>query len=160
MTRFDVRHLTPHDDIPRRAALTQAWGMPAVARRGELIDLMTLDGFVAVSGDEWLGLLTYAPRPDGFEVVAIHAERQGMGVGRALMDAARARAVALGSARLWLSTTNDNIRALRFYQQWGMDLVAVLLDGVARSRLVKPIIPATGEHGIPIRHEIEFELRL
>jgi ribosomal protein S18 acetylase RimI-like enzyme len=125
-----------------------------------LIDLMALEGFVAQSGSEWVGVLIYATREDGLEVVAVHAEHPGRGIGRALMDAARKRAEQERAPRLWLSTTNDNTRALRFYQQWGMDLIAVLFDEVARSRIVKPIIPEHGEHGIPIRHEIEFELRL
>lgn len=155
-----VRPLTDDDLARKVGSLTRAWGAAVIARRGELIDGAALPGFVASDGPEWLGLLTYAIRDDGFEVVSIHTEREGHGVGRALMDAARARAVDLGARRLWLSTTNDNARAIRFYQQWGMDLVAVLFDEVARSRLVKPIIPLTGDHGIPIRHELEFELRL
>ena len=76
------------------------------------------------------------------------------------MDGALARAREHRVARLWLSTTNDNIRAIRFYQEWGMDLCAVKFDEVARSRVVKPAIPLHGEHGIPIRHELEFELQL
>jgi len=156
---WQVRPLEQRDETARRASLTRAWGMPAVARRGELIDLMALEGLVAVEGDDWLGMLMYANRADGFEVVAIHSERQGAGVGRSLMDAALATAKSFGADRLWLSTTNDNIRAIRFYQEWGMDLTAVLLDEVARSRKVKPVIPMHGEHGIPIRHEVEFELR-
>ena len=41
-----------------------------------------------------------------------------------------------------------------------MDLVALLRDGVARSRRVKPSIPLFDEDGVPIRHELEFELLL
>jgi hypothetical protein len=33
-------------------------------------------------------------------------------------------------------------------------------DAVARSRLLKPSIRRIGRDGIPIRHEIELELRL
>ena len=76
------------------------------------------------------------------------------------MDAARAVATAGDASRIWLVTTNDNLRAIGFYQRWGMDLVRVVRDGVTRSRLVKPSIPTVGEHGIPMRHELEFELVL
>jgi hypothetical protein len=61
---------------------------------------------------------------------------------------------------MWLVTTSDNVRALSFYQQWGMDLVALIRDGVAASRRVKPSIPSTGHRGIPLRHELELELLL
>lgn len=39
-------------------------------------------------------------------------------------DAKSFDAEAAGYRRLWLITTNDNTRAIRFYQGWGMDLCA------------------------------------
>lgn len=42
-----------------------------------------------------------------------------------------------------------------------MELKAVHIGAVDEARsLLKPEIPATGEDGIPIRHEFEFELLL
>jgi hypothetical protein len=38
--------------------------------------------------------------------------------------------------------------------------VAFHRDALGESRRLKPAIPATGAHGIPIRHELEFELRI
>jgi ribosomal protein S18 acetylase RimI-like enzyme len=92
--------------------------------------------------------------------VTIHAEQEGVGVGRALMDAVLAEARRTAARRIWLVTTNDNIRAIRFYQRWGMDLVAFVHDAVAASREVKPSIPMTGSDGIPVRHELVFALPL
>ena len=74
------------------------------------------------------------------------------------MDAVQARAQELGASRVWLSTTNDNVRAFRFYQQWGVDLAAIIRGGVEASRTVKPSIPHEGADGIPVRHELIFEL--
>ena len=65
-----------------------------------------------------------------------------------------------GAGRIWLITTNDNLRALRFYQRWGMDLRRLVRNGVDVSRLIKPAIPAEGHDGIPLRHELELELVL
>jgi ribosomal protein S18 acetylase RimI-like enzyme len=152
-----IRPLTDGDADRKRDSLTAEWGAPYIARRGEIVDALSLPGFVAHDDDAWLGLLTYQESTEGFEVVSIHVGHEGRGTGRALMDAALARAAELGHGRLWLSTTNENTRAIRFYQRWGMDLCAVLLDGVAASRLVKPMIPSHGHDGIPIRHELEFE---
>ncbi len=70
------------------------------------------------------------------------------------------RAVELGARRLWLVTTNNNIRAFGFYQRWGMHIRASYPDGVAASRALKPTIPVVDDDGVPIRDEIEFELRL
>jgi ribosomal protein S18 acetylase RimI-like enzyme len=85
---------------------------------------------------------------------------EGRGIGRALMDAAYDNAAAAGYRRLWLVTTNDNTRAFRFYQLWGMDMCAFYRHGVRRSRKIKPSLPERGAEGIPLDHEIEFELLL
>ena len=53
--------------------------------------------------------------------------------------------------------TNDNIRALRFYQKRGFDLVSIYRFAVNESRKLKPQIPLLGVDDIPILHEIEFE---
>jgi ribosomal protein S18 acetylase RimI-like enzyme len=72
----------------------------------------------------------------------------------------RDEAARRAARRIWLITTNDNIRALSFYQRWGMDLRQFLRNGVDVSRLVKPSIPSVGSNGIPLRHELELELLL
>jgi GNAT superfamily N-acetyltransferase len=77
-----------------------------------------------------------------------------------LIDAVRQEAQRAGCKRLWLITTNDNLTALRFYQRRGFVLVAVHRNAVELSRKLKPQIPLIGEHGIPIRDEIELEMPL
>jgi ribosomal protein S18 acetylase RimI-like enzyme len=153
-----VRALTAADQPWKLATLEQDWGATTVARLGQLIDAATLPGFVSVDGDERIGLLTYIERADGIEVTTIRAVAQGRGVGRALMDAVYDHAVQQRASRLWLITTNDNLRACAFYQRWGMDLRRVIRDGVDASRRVKPSIPFVGSTGNPVRHELEFEL--
>jgi hypothetical protein len=60
---------------------------------------------------------------------------------------------------VWLITTNDNTKALRFYQRLGFDLVRLDRDAVTEARRrLKPTI-ATHADGIPIRHELEMEWR-
>ena len=137
--------------------LEHGWGATTVARLGELVEAARLPGFVAIDDDLAVGLLTYVERADGIEVVTIQAVAAGRGVGRALMDAVYDRAVERDAPRLWLITTNDNVRAFAFYQRWGMDLRRLIRDGVEVSRLVKPSIPSLGNAGIPVRHELEFE---
>jgi hypothetical protein len=65
-----------------------------------------------------------------------------------------------GVAVLRLTTTNDNLTALRFYQRRGFRIAAVRPGAVAAARRLKPTIPELGEHGIPIRDEIELALTL
>jgi RimJ/RimL family protein N-acetyltransferase len=82
-------------------------------------------------------------------------------VGRALLDAVRDAAIEAGCTRLWLITTNDNLRAQELYQRWGMEIVAFHRDAVTEARRrLKPSIPERNARGIPIAHELELELRL
>jgi len=152
-------HITPFGpaDVEWAAQqLTDAFGAPVVVSRGVLRDPLTLPGFVARSGGVRVGLVTYHVVDDEFEVVSIH----GPGVGGGLLDAAVEQARRMGCRRAWLVTTNDNVRALRFYQRRGWDLVALHRDAVTEGRRIKPSIPERGEDGIPIRHELELELLL
>jgi GNAT superfamily N-acetyltransferase len=153
---IDVRPLEETD----RALVIERWG-PVVARRGELVEIDGLPGFTAWIDGERAGMLTYAVRGDECEVVTLESVLPGRGAGRALMDAARDAAARAGCRRLWLITTNDNVRALGFYQRWGLDLCAFRRGAVDESRrTLKPSISVRDEHGVPIAHELELELLL
>jgi ribosomal protein S18 acetylase RimI-like enzyme len=157
---IEVRALTEDDLDWKRANLVRAWGSTLVARQGVVIDALSLDGFVAMDNGAPVGLLTFAVDDAGVEVVTIDVEREGQGIGRSLMNAVREKAVQAGAHRLWLSTTNNHVRAFGFYQKWGMDLVQLIHEGVTASRAVKPSIPMVDQRGIPVRHELIFELNL
>jgi GNAT superfamily N-acetyltransferase len=73
-----------------------------------------------------------------------------------LIEAVRAEAKRLGCHQVTLTTTNDNIGALRFYQRRGFRLAAVRPGAVDRTRQRKPEIPRTGDFGIPLRDEIDL----
>ncbi len=107
-----------------------------------------------------IGLLLYDLRDDQFEVVVLIAIEEGRGIATALLEAARSVANAARCRRMWLITTNDNTAAIDFYQRRGWTKVATYHGAVARSRRSKPELPEVGRDGIPIRDEIEFELRL
>jgi len=155
----DVKPLGAAEREWSNAFLLDSWG-GVVARRYELVDPTELLGFVALVDDDRVGLATYAVRGDECELVTIDSLREGIGVGRALLDAVRDAAVETGCRRLWLVTTNDNVRALKVYQRWGMDLVALRRDAVTEARTLKPTIPERGANGIPLKHELELELLL
>ena len=46
---------------------------------------------------------------------------------------------------------------MRFYQKRDFKTAAIYLNAVNESRRLKPSIPIKCGHGIPIKHEIEFE---
>ncbi|MEV4622870.1 GNAT family N-acetyltransferase [Asanoa sp. NPDC049573] len=137
------------------------WGGPIVVAHDEAIDLRTLPALVALGPDGKLaGALTWRVGGDALEVVSIAAAASGNGVGSALLDAVVAEAAAAGVRRIWLVTTNDNLRALRFYQRRGLRIVGVDPGAVDRARRMKPSIPAVGDNGIPIHDELRLELAI
>lgn len=158
---IDVRPLSEKDRPWAVEIQSESWGEPVVARLGQLVDPTRLPGFVAFLDGKRAGLVSYAVRDHECEVVTIRSLFEGHGIGRALLDAVRDAAIQAGCRRLWLITTNNNLRALEVYQRWGMDIVALHRHAVsdARGRL-KPSIPDRDEKGIPIDHELELELRL
>ena len=149
-------------DGPWIESRLQTWmGSDVIAVHGEVFRPADHRGFVAEDDGRRSGLLTYRFDGDGgLEVLTIEAVVEDRGVGTALLQAAIEAARKAGCLRLWLVTTNDNVDALRFYQRRGMRLVALRPGAVdeARARL-KPEIPLEAENGIPIRDELELEIR-
>jgi ribosomal protein S18 acetylase RimI-like enzyme len=153
-----VRLVQP-GELPVADACVERFGR-TVARLGGLIDTAPLPRLVAERDGEVAGVLAFDAGDDGLEVVVLNALREGEGVGSELMHAALEEAVRRGCGRVWLITTNDNTRAIRFYQRLGMELVDARIGAVDDARrTLKPTIPLTGNDGIPIRHELVFELR-
>jgi len=150
------------DDRPWIAeTLSGAFASPRVVSKGRVIDdASQLDGFVVDTDGRAIGCALWSEEDGDAELVAIVTTYRGVGAGVALLDAVIAHARDSKWRRLWLITTNDNTDAIRLYQRAGWKWVAWHRDAVARSRSLKPELPAVGSHGIPIEHEIEFEYPL
>ena len=152
-----VRDLADGDRGWLAEVVTAAWGLPVVSLSGAH-DVPRLSGLVADQepGGTRLGVLTYRVQAGGLEVVTLNSLAEGRGAGTALLAEARRRARQAGQ-RLWLTTGNDNVRAIGFYQRRGMDIVAVHRDFADEVRKIKPWLPAESGGGIAFRHAIELE---
>ena len=160
MSAFALRPLGAADSAWVARHVAEQWGSEVVVAHRAIYRPAELPGFVAEADGEVKGLLTYHVERDGCEIVTLDSQREGQGLGSALIEAAKAAAREAGCRRLWLITTNDNTPALRFYQKRGFVLAALHRDAVAASRAIKPEIPSFGVDGIPIRDEIELEMSL
>ena len=95
------------------------------------------------------------------ELVAINAFSRYQGIASALLRSIVDRLDRLeGFETLRLTTTNDNLDALQFYQRRGFRLQALRPGAVEAARAHKPTISAVGEHGILIRDELDLTLQL
>lgn len=152
---FDGRYLDWAAELLRRT-----WGSTRVVSRGQIHEAIDLPGFVAVVGKQPVGLATYRITGEECELTTIDSIQHGIGVGSTLLEAVKEVAQRAQCRRLWLITTNDNTKALRFYQRRGFTLAALHRNALAESRRLKREIPLIGVDGIPLRDEIELELIL
>ncbi len=157
---YDLRPLTASDRPWLRRFITEHWGAELIIIHGEQLAPAEHPGFAAFDGNEIIGLVTYAIRGDECEILSLDSLRESQGIGTSLIKSVREIALKNGCRRLCLSTTNDNLNALRFYQKRGFELVAIRRRAVEESRKLKPSIPLLGEFGIPLRDEIELEMPL
>jgi GNAT superfamily N-acetyltransferase len=153
-----IRDKRPEDQAWVEGVLRNRWGGTLIAAHGELIDSAALPALIA---GEQQGLATWRWLSErAAELVTLDALVRCQGVGTALLAALACRARDQGAVALCVTTTNDNLDALRFYQRRGFRLTAVRPGAVDAARHRKPAIPATGAYGIPLRDEIELGLDL
>jgi GNAT superfamily N-acetyltransferase len=155
-SHLPVREKTAADQPWIEGLLRERWGGTVVVVHGARFDAAALPALVA--GDRQ-GLATYCIDGEG-ELVTLDALRPRRGVGTALLGELVRRLSASGISTLRVTTTNDNLDALRFYQRRGFRLARLRCGALDETRRLKPAIPATGAYGIPLRDEIELRLDL
>jgi GNAT superfamily N-acetyltransferase len=150
-----VRLLDRHDQSS--LAFLDEHGGRAIARRDELADSSQHPAVVAEEDGVVVGVLTYIIAGPTCEILTLHSARSWQGIGSKLVADVVALAADRGCTTCTVTTTNDNVDALRFYQRRGFRIVEVRRDAVDRSREnLKPVIPLLGDYGIPLRDEIEL----
>lgn len=94
------------------------------------------------------------------EIISLDSLLERKGIGTVLINKVIEFAYGKEVKRIWLITTNDNINVLRFYQKRGFMIIKIYPRAISESRKIKPSIPLAGNYGIPIRDEIELEMKL
>lgn len=125
--------------------------------RGRLVHLADIPGFIAEEDGRKVGLLTYLIEGEECEITSLNALIPGKGIGTALINSVEEKARLEHCKKLVVITTNDNTKALHFYQRRGFIIAAVRVNKIEEYRKLKPQIPQIGEDGIPLRDEIELE---
>jgi len=138
--------------------LINQWGSTNIVSRGKIHDASVLHGFIAMVDDKPVGLITYNIEGGECEIVTLNSLLDGKGIGTQLIEAVKNVAKDHNCKRIWIIETNDNTKALRFYQKRGFHLIAVYPNALEQSRKLKPEIPLVGTDNIPLRDEIELEI--
>ena len=155
-----IRPVNAKDKVAVTSLLCKNWGSDIIVTRGKTHDASSLPGFIAEVEGVTAGLITYCTENGECEIVTLDSFMENRGVGSSLIEAVVNSSTENNCNRVWLITTNDNTRAIRYYQRRGFTLANVHIDAVKRAREIKPQIPIFGFDDIPILHEIEFEKRL
>ncbi len=160
MSEYEVRAPGRAEQDWLAATLADRWGGELIVGRGRSWRLCTLPALIALERGSPSGVLTYELAADYVEIVTLDALRPGRGIGRALLTALCEVARSAGLSMVQVMTTNDNLRALRFYQRAGFRISDIRLGAVDQARTLKPTISQLGNDDIPIRDEIDLVLDL
>ncbi|MEM0906439.1 MAG: GNAT family N-acetyltransferase [Pseudomonadota bacterium] len=146
------------DDRPKlQSFLTDRWGSTVLIINGEEVDALECEALVA--GD-FSAVITFRIEGDSAEIVSFNAVPPLAGLGsnllNAFIDLMRQRQINTVN----VTTTNDNVNALRFYQRRGFRLSVLRPGAVDAARRLKPSIPKEGRHKIALRDELVMSLPL
>ena len=96
--------------------IIRQWFSLQMVVHGESIDLGKAEGWYACEDNEIIGLVTYRITGNEMEILSLDSLKENNGTGTALLHQAFSEARNSGLFRIRLITTNDNLHALRYYQ--------------------------------------------
>ena len=153
-----VRPKTESDADYIAAELHKHWHSLSIWSLGNIFDASKLPALIAWNGNDRAGHLTYVLHPgkSQMEVITLSSNAVSRGVGTLLLQSAVNLAQSMGCLRIFLTTTNDNLNAIGFYQKRGWTLAKYHSESISHARLIKPEIPLIGENNIPLWDELEY----
>ena len=145
------------EDMPWLLAASEAIGGPMMVSGGVLHDLADYPALVAEIDGTPRGFLSYRLGNVRAYGLAILSTEQGQGLGSDLLTAFENRAREAGKTQIRISTSNDNLPALRFVQLRGYKLRQLIPGAHLEANKLKGIAKGAappGIYGIEMRDEI------
>ena len=136
------------------------WFSTNIIIRNKVIDATKLDGFLLLEENKIIGLITYTYFDNICEIVTLDSKKEGIGIGSNLLQKVEETAINNNYKKIRLITTNDNLKALQFYQKRGYFLTNLYPNAMDNVRKLKPNVPLIGENNIPLRDELELTKNL
>jgi ribosomal protein S18 acetylase RimI-like enzyme len=131
------------------------WEEPEQLTFGRKFIVAEFPAYLAKSGSDVIGFVSFAELRDAIIIVAlgILPQYQNAGVGKSLIEKVEAEAKRLGKKKLLVSTSNDDLPALAFYQSLGFQIYEVKPNVIAE----KHGMTLKGIGGLPIRDELRLQ---
>ncbi|MBU1327260.1 GNAT family N-acetyltransferase [Patescibacteria group bacterium] len=157
---IEIQNTTKKDVAWIQDLFNRHWGGKIIVAKGIIHKPEEVEGMRALIGGKVMGAITYKARERELEIISLNSFEEGKGVGSALLSGIIQLAKEKKLQKVCVITTNDNLNALRFYQKRGFRLTYIYPNALVQSRKLKPGIPLVGENGIPLRDEIELEIKV
>ena len=151
---------TEKDEKELTELITRSWSSDKILSRGKLYRVNDLDGIITYDNGKIIGMGLYYIKDKHCEIVLLETYKRNEGIGTKIIEKIKEAATAMRCSKIWLVTSNDNIDAIKFYQKRGFYISNFYQNAIEESRKLKPEIPLLGEYGIPIKDEIEFEIKM
>lgn len=151
----EVRVATDDDRAGIAGLFLTDFGRSKLVAFGEEFQVESVAAIVAELDGDLAGALAYRLHGGMLQIVALATdpEWQRSGVGARLVDHAEAIARQAGLAHVTVTTTNDNLPALYFYQRRGYRLTEVVTDAITAAG---GQTAREGFAGIPMRDEFHL----
>jgi ribosomal protein S18 acetylase RimI-like enzyme len=130
------------------------WGEQDQLTFDKLFTVAELPAFVAKIGKKVIGFVSFAEVLDDLIIVALAVlpEYQGMGIGSSLIVKVEGKARTSRKKRILVSTSNDDLPALAFYQSLGFQIYEVKPNVIAEKH--GGVMRGIGN--LPIRDELRL----
>ncbi len=156
---FVIREKTDEDiKIVEERLMEEHGSKVMITPAKEYQDLSLLGGFLAFEENKLIGQILLNYENDECEIVELHTKIQGVGVGTELIKKSIEEAKGNNCKRIWVSTSNDNIDALKFYQKRMFFMCKIHENHLDKVRAKYPNIPKYGDYGIFLKDQIELEM--
>ena len=152
---YTVNKVTLNEEREKIQGFVQRfWGEQEQLTFDRKFVVAELSAYVAKLENNKIGFISFAETDDAIIIVALGVlpQYQGSGVGRSLIEKVEAEAKRMLKKRLLVSTSNDDLPALAFYQSLGFQIYDVKLNIIAEKH--GGILEGIG--GLPIRDELRL----
>jgi ribosomal protein S18 acetylase RimI-like enzyme len=152
---YKIRKLSSADEETVRELVKLFWGEDEQLTFGRKFTISSLPAFIAEVKSKVVGFVAFASLGDALIIAAlgIVPEYQNCGFGRKLVEQVEKEAQKRRKKKLLVSTSNDDLPALAFYQRDGFQIFAVEPNVIAEKH--GRILGGIG--GLPIRDELRLQ---
>lgn len=153
--RYAINEVSSNEEREKiRESVRRFWGEEEQLAFDRKFMVAELPAYIAIVEDSIAGFIFFKELGNATIIVALGVlpEYQGSGVGSGLIGEVESRAKKVRKRELLVSTSNDDLPALAFYQALGFQLFEVKPDVIAEKH--GKIVEGIG--GLPVRDELRL----